>query len=109
MNLRSAAITLITGAAFSSFINSAEIDPNAYSPLEMAAVTIRMTGGHPYGEFYPCPEGCALRLLPFTPNARIYIDGLPITPRSLQHGQQLIGTMFLTSQPIDAIDQIVAQ
>lgn len=109
MGIRTAAYTLITGAAFSGFIQSAEIDPNAYAPLEMTAVKVQMTGGHPYAQFYPCPEGCALRLLPFTPDARIYIDGIPTPSRELQHGQRLVGTVFLTSQPIDAIDQIVAK
>lgn len=108
MNKLFAILALTASAAFPAIGHDAE-DPNSYSPLEMTTVTIRMTGGHPYGQLYPCPGGCALRLLPFTPDARIYLQGKEKSARELQDGQELVGTVFLTSQPIDAIDQIVAK
>ncbi|EHY76883.1 hypothetical protein PstZobell_05518 [Stutzerimonas stutzeri ATCC 14405 = CCUG 16156] len=108
MNKLFAILALTASAAVPTIGHSAE-DPNTYAPLEMTTVTIRMTGGHPYGQLYPCPEGCALRLLPFTPDARIYVQGVPKSARELQDGQKLVGTVFLTSQPIDAIDRIHAE
>lgn len=100
---------LVGSAVFASFGHSAENDQNTYTPLEMTHITIRLTGGFPYGELYPCPENCALRLLPFTPNARIYLHGILTPIGELQDGQELVGTVFINSQPIDAIDQIVAK
>lgn len=108
MNKLITILALMASAALPAIGHGAE-DPNSYSPLEMTSVTIRMTGGHPYGQLYPCPEGCALRLLPFTPDARIYVQGVPKSARELQDGQKLVGTVFLTSQPIDAIDRIHAE
>lgn len=107
MNKLFAILALTASAALPAISHGAE-DPNSYSPLEMTTVTIRMTGGHPYGQLYPCPEGCALRLLPFTPDARIYLQGAEKSARELHDGQEVVGTVFITSQPIDAIDQIVA-
>lgn len=109
MNKLLAIFALIGTAAFPSLAQSAEDDPNTYAPLEMTAVTIRITGGHPYGELYPCAENCALRLLPFTPSARIYLRGAPTSARDLQDGQELVGTVFINNHPIIAIDQIVAK
>lgn len=108
MNKLFAILALTASVTFPAISYSAE-DPKTYVPLEMTTVTIRMTSGHPYGQLYTCPEGCALRLLPFTPDARIYIQGVPKSARELQDGQELVGTVFLTRQPIDAIDQIVAK
>ncbi len=108
MKLLPAILALSAGTLMSCFAYSSE-DPKAYAPLEMTTVTVRMTGGYPYGQFYPCAEGCALRLLPFTPDARISIQGAPKSARELQNGQELVGTVFLTSQPIDAIDRIDAE
>ncbi|NRF48500.1 hypothetical protein HRF68_12710 [Pseudomonas stutzeri] len=108
MNKLFAILSLTANIAFPAIGHSAE-DPNTYAPLEMTTVTIRMTGGHPYGELYPCPENCAPRLLPFTPSARIYLQGAPTFAHNLQDGQELVGTVFIKSQPIDAIDQIVAK
>ncbi|WP_061240654.1 hypothetical protein [Ectopseudomonas composti] len=86
----------------------AEEDINSYTPLEMIEATIRMTGGHPYGELRPCPE-CPLRLLPFAPGAFVYINGQRMTADSLQNGQTLKGTVFLQNKPIDSIHEIVAK
>lgn len=108
MNKLFATLALTASVTLPAIGYSAE-DPNTYTPLEMTTVIVRMTGGHPYGQLYPCPEGCALRLLPFTPDARIYVQGVPKSARELQDGQELVGTVFLTSRPIDAIDQIVAK
>jgi len=108
MNKLFTILALTASAAFPAISHGAE-DLNSYSPLEMTTVTIRMASGHPHGQLYPCPEGCALRLLPFTPNARIYVQGIPKPTRELQDGQELVGTVFLTSQPIDAIDRIYAE
>lgn len=99
---------LIATMFFSSIGHSAE-EPNTYAPLEMATVTVRMSSGHPYGELYPCIEGCALRLLPFTKNAHVYLQGVLTSAVALQDGQELTGTVFLTTQPVDAIDQIVVK
>lgn len=104
-----AAFHLIALLLLSSSAHSTEDDPNAYTPLESTTVIIRMTGGHPYGQLSPCAERCALRLLPFSPNATIYLQGRPTSARDLQDGQELVGTVFLRTQPIDAIDQIIAQ
>lgn len=108
MNKLFAILALTASVTFPAIGYSAEA-PNTYLPLEMTTVIVRMTSSHPYGQLYPCHEGCALRLLPFTPDARIYIQGVPKSARELQDGQELVGTVFLTSQPIDAIDQIVAK
>lgn len=81
---------------------------NSYSPLEMASVTIRMTDGYPYGELSPCPD-CPLRLLPFTPDAQLYIQGRKSAASVLQDGQRLVGTVFIRNKPIDAISEIVAK
>lgn len=86
----------------------AEEDINSYAPLEMIEVSIRMTGGHPYGELRPCPE-CPMRLLPFAPGALVYINGQRITADSLQDGKTLKGTVFLRNKPIDSIYEIVAK
>ncbi|WP_457789150.1 hypothetical protein [Pseudomonas sp. PL-6] len=86
----------------------AEEDTNSYAPLEMVEVTIRMTGGHPYGELRPCPE-CPLRLLPFSPGALVYINGQRMTADNLQDGQSLEGTVFLRNKPIDSINEIIAK
>lgn len=86
----------------------AEEGASSYAPLEMVEVTIRMTGGHPYGELRPCPE-CPARLLPLTPDAQLYINGKRTSSSTLQDGQRLIGTVFLSSSPIDAIREIVAK
>lgn len=102
-------ILALSAGTFGSGIAYSSEDPNAYAPLEMTTVTIRLIGGLPYGELYTCPEGCALRRLPLTPEARIYIEGLLTTPRELKDGQKLTGTVFLKSQPIDSIDQIVGK
>lgn len=77
-----------------------------YSPLEMTTVTIRKTDTYPYGELKTCPE-CQLRLLPFTPNARIYINGQEINNDQLIDKQVFIGTVFIDSSPIDSISEIV--
>lgn len=108
MKLLPAILALSAGTLMSCFAYSSE-DPNAYAPLEMATVTIQVINGHPYGELSPCPDSCALRLLPLTPDARIYLEGLLTPARELQDGQKLTGTIFLKNQPIDAIDQIVAK
>ncbi|GEM_PF-724910 len=108
MKLIPAILTVSASTLMSFFAYSSE-DSNAYAPLEMATVTIRVINGHSYGELYPCLDGCALRLLPLTPDARIYLEGVLVPARELQNGQKLIGTIFLKKQPIDAIDQIVAK
>lgn len=86
----------------------AEEGASSYAPLEMVEVTIRMTGGHPYGELRPCPE-CPLRLLPFSPGALVYINGQRMTADKLQDGQSLEGTVFLRNKPIDSINEIIAK
>lgn len=100
---------ILTAALLLAGITHAEdSDTNSYSPLEMTSVTIRITGGHPYGELSPCPD-CPLRLLPFTPDAQLYIQGLKTEASALQDGQALMGTVFIRNKPIDAISEIVAK
>lgn len=95
------ACTLLTNTSH------AEDNPTSkYSPLEMTTVTIRKTDSYPYGELKTCPE-CQLRLLPFTPNSRIYVNGQEIDNHQLLDKQVFIGTVFIDSSPIDAISEIV--
>lgn len=97
------AISLFLGASV-----YAEEDTHSIISLEMVEVTIRMTGDHPYGELQPCPE-CPIRLLPFAPNALVYINGKILTSDRLQDGQTLEGTVFLRDKPINSINEIIAK
>lgn len=107
MNKFMATLILPIGLLLSTSIY-AEEDINSYAPLEMVEVTIRVTGGYPYGELRLCPD-CPLRLLPFTPDALVYINGQRMTTNTLHNGQTLMGTVFLHSKPIDSINEIVAK
>ena len=103
------AATLILPIGLLLSANSyAEEEMLTHSSLEMVEVTIRMTGGHPYGELRPCPE-CPLRLLPFASDALVYINGQRMTADSLQNDQVLEGTVFLRNKPIDSINEIIAK
>lgn len=95
------ACTLLVSTAYAE-----EKSSNNYSPLEMTTVTIRKTDTYPYGELRTCPE-CQPRLLPFTPNARIYVNGQEINNDKLIDKQIFIGTVFIDSSPIDSISEIV--
>ncbi|MDX1367462.1 hypothetical protein [Pseudomonas sp.] len=100
--------TLTATLLLTGITHAEDSDTNSYNLLEMATVTIRMTGGYPYGELSPCPD-CPLRLLPFTPDAQLYLQGRKTEASALQDGQTLIGTVFIRNKPIDAISEIVAK
>lgn len=106
MNKTTSYFTLLLGLLAATIVHAD--DGTTPTLLEMADVTIHITGGHPYGELRPCMD-CPLRLLPFTPDAQLYINGQKLPQSSLHEGRHLTGTVFLRSQPIDAISEIVAK
>lgn len=91
---------------FASTPYAEETVNSKYSALEMTTVTIHKTDTYPYGELKTCQE-CQPRLLPLTPDARIYINGKKIDSNQLFDKQALIGTVFIDSSPIDAISEII--
>ncbi|UPQ83457.1 hypothetical protein M0M42_03345 [Pseudomonas knackmussii] len=106
MNKTTWYFTLLLGLLASALAHADDRTPPTL--LEMADVTIHIAGGNPYGELRPCMD-CPPRLLPFTPDAQLYINGRKLPQHSLQAGQHLTGTVFLRSQPIYAISEIVVK
>jgi hypothetical protein len=101
---------ILVGALFHSTSLTAyaqEPDEASVSILEKASVTIRLMNNNPYAELRLCSD-CPLRLLPFTRDAVIYLKGQRQTSQVLSDGQILLGTVFVQSQPVDSISEIVA-
>jgi len=100
--IRSLAPTLL----LLSSIAAADNESNSYVPLEMTEVAINKSGEHPYGQLRTCPD-CPPRLLPFAPDAVIYVKGQPMPAARLENGQILRGTVFVSNKPIESIREIV--
>lgn len=80
---------------------------NVGQTLEATEVTVRFMSKTPYAELRVC-DGCPLRLLPFTSNAKIYLKGQLYSPKMLTEGQRVVGTVFILHKPVSSINEIVA-